>query len=62
MKAFSPSLMHALEDQLIPYTLLKLCIQSYVPGNADPALDPLLSPIHLSEEVQMKLYEANVVL
>ena len=55
VKAFSPSLMYALEDQLIPYTLLKLCIQAYVPGNSNPALDPLLCPIHLSEEVLKKL-------
>jgi len=55
VKAFSPSLMYALEDQLIPYTLLKLCISSYVPGNSNPALDPLLSPIHLSEELLRKL-------
>jgi len=54
-KAFSPSLMFALEDQLIPYTLLKLCISSYVPGNANPALDPLLSPTHLSEDLLRKL-------
>lgn len=46
--------MYALEDQLIPYTLLKLCIQAYVPGEANPAFDPLLCPIHLSEELLRK--------
>jgi len=54
-KAYSPSLMLALEDQLVPYSLLRLCLQAYVPNGADPAKDPLLSPVLLSNDLLEKL-------
>jgi len=54
-RAYSPSLMLALEDQLVPYSLLRLCLQAYIPNGADPTRDPLLSPIHLSNEVEINL-------
>jgi len=54
-RAYSPSLMLALEDQLVPYSLLRLCLQAYIPNGADPTRDPLLSPIHLSNELLERL-------
>ena len=52
-KAYTPSLMLALEDQLVPYSLLRMCLEAYVPPEADPSNDPLLSPIYLSNEVRI---------
>jgi len=53
--------MLALDDQLVPYSLLKLCIQAYVPSDADPTLDPLISPVLLADEVYHKVVFLNFV-
>jgi hormone-sensitive lipase len=47
---FTPSLLHAINDQILPYSLLKLCVAAYVPAGCDPEKDPFLSPMLCSEE------------
>lgn len=54
-RVFTPSLLLALDDQLVPYSLLRLCVEAYVPSEVDPSLDPLLSPINLADEILAKL-------
>lgn len=51
-KKFSPSYLLSLDDQLLTYSFLKLCISAYVPAGADPDNDPLLSPNVASPEVK----------
>jgi hormone-sensitive lipase len=45
MHDFSPSLSKCLEDPLVPYSFLKLCLQCYLRPTDDPKTDPYLSPI-----------------
>lgn len=42
---FSPSLSLCLEDPLVPYSFLKLCIESYLRPSDNPQSDPYLSPV-----------------
>ena len=49
---FTPSILLTLEDEIIPYSILKLCINSYINNeNWDTKTDPFLSPIVASDEV-----------
>lgn len=49
---FTPSVLLTLEDEIIPHSILKLCINSYINNeNWDPKTDPFLSPIIASDEV-----------
>ena len=42
---FSPSLSLCLEDPLVPYSFLKLCVESYLRPSDNPQSDPYLSPL-----------------
>ncbi len=46
-----PSYLLALDDQLLPYNLLKLCLKAYVPEDFKPDVDPLLSPVTADDEI-----------
>lgn len=48
---FSPSLCLCLEDPLVPYSFLKLCVQSYLRPSDTPKSDPYLSPILIPRSV-----------
>lgn len=50
----SPSLLHALEDLLVPHTFLKLCLESYLNGIIDIS-NPLISPSFIEDEILEKL-------
>ena len=50
----SPSLLHALEDLLVPHTFLKLCLESYLNGIID-ITNPLISPSFIEDEVLEQL-------
>ncbi len=51
-KVFSPSLLLALDDQIVPYTFLKMCLESYLlDSNSKPDMDPFISPAVASDEV-----------
>jgi len=44
-RAFTPSILLSLDDQIIPYSMLKLCFNAYTPKEANPEENPYLSPI-----------------
>jgi hormone-sensitive lipase len=46
----SPSLLHALEDLLVPHTFLKLCLEAYLNGILDIS-NPLISPTFIEDEI-----------
>jgi len=48
---YSPSLLNALNDDIIPSSFLELCQNSYLPNEKYATMDPLVSPILASDEV-----------
>jgi acetyl esterase/lipase len=54
MKKFSLSLLNVIDDKILPYHLVKYCLESYRSGYKEED-DPYLSPIFVSEEV-LKYY------
>ncbi|EGR32534.1 hypothetical protein IMG5_079040, partial [Ichthyophthirius multifiliis] len=53
MKTFTPSILWALDDQIIPHTFLQICLDSYIPEHLNVNLqkDPFASPINASYEL-----------
>jgi len=49
-ETYSPSLLKALNDEVIPYSFLELCQNAYLPDKKYATMDPLVSPILASEE------------
>lgn len=47
---FSPSLLLALDDPILPYPFLKLCLDSYT-GKMGDFANPYVSPYFASDEV-----------
>jgi hormone-sensitive lipase len=48
---YTPSLLTALNDMILPHTLLKLCLKAYLKDSKlQPEKDPLISPILVSPE------------
>lgn len=47
-QSYTPSLMMSLEDPMIPYSFMKLCIESYLSPTDNPKTDPYISPILIS--------------
>lgn len=58
--AYSPSLLMALEDLLLPHTFLKLCLQSYL-QNGEDIRDPTISPIQIEEEILRQLPPVRIM-
>lgn len=55
-KGFSPSYLKAFDDVVLQHSFLKLCLSSYVADSRlRPDIDPYLSPINTSDEVNIKL-------
>jgi len=52
---FSPSYFWSIGDPLLPYNLLKPCLEAYVTKDFDPKLDPYLSPLIATDEFLVKL-------
>jgi len=49
---YTPSLLTALNDMILPHTFLKLCLKAYIKdAQYDPEEDPFISPILTSSEV-----------
>jgi hormone-sensitive lipase len=44
-KAFSPAIMLSLEDMLIPYSFIEMCLKAYLSDSDDPCTDYYLSPL-----------------
>ena len=42
---YTPSLLTALNDMILPHTFLKICLSAYIQGDQHPEKDYLLSPI-----------------
>jgi len=60
-KKFVPSYLLALEDKVLPSTMLKLCLKAYVPEQFNPLEDPFLSPLMASDELLNKLPPIKIV-
>lgn len=46
---YTPSLLHALNDMILPHTFLKICLRAYLKNsNFSPETDPFVSPITAS--------------
>jgi len=48
--SFTPSLLGAFDDFILHYSFLVICLNSYIPPNADPSTDPFLSPSLIPNE------------
>lgn len=51
LNQFSPSYLYALNEPILNFPFLDVCLKSYVPEIMNSAIDPLLSPIKASHEV-----------
>jgi len=60
-RRFNPSIMLAIDDLIVPYSFLKLCLEAYIPEGAFPEKDPFLSPILASEELLSKLPKTRIM-
>ena len=58
---FSPSLLHSLDDVILPHTFLKICVNAYVPVEMDAETDPFISPIKASNELLMHFPPTRIV-
>lgn len=52
---YTPSYFLAIDDPMLPYNCLKLCVNAYVPEDYKPKEDPFLSPVFASDELLEKL-------
>lgn len=50
---YTPSLLTALNDMILPHSFLKICLRAYLRDEFDP-YDPLVSPVYTSEEMLKK--------
>ena len=50
-KVFTPSILLAVDDQIVPYSLLKFCVQCYVPSDIIIEGNPYISSISAPDEV-----------
>ena len=55
VKTYSPSLILALNDQILPYSVLKMIPGVYIPPEGKPDRDPLLSPLKATDDVKLLL-------
>ena len=51
----SPSFLHSVNDTILPFCILKIFVDAYVPEDCKPAEDPFLSPLVASDELLEKL-------
>lgn len=63
---FTPSLLIAIDDQMLPYPFLKMCLESYI-GDflinpaCDPELNPYISPVLASSETLSQLPAVRIM-
>ena len=50
VSSFSPSLLISLDDIMLHYSILLICMRSYLPNEADPLNDPYVSPILIPDQ------------
>jgi hormone-sensitive lipase len=58
---FVPSYFVAIDDVILPYNVLKLCLKAYIPEEFKPEWDPFLSPIMASDELLSKMPPIRVL-
>jgi len=61
MKRVFPSYLQALEDKLLPYSLLKLCVKAYVPEDLRADIDPCISPVAANDELLSRLPPVRIM-
>mmetsp|Transcript_31274 Transcript_31274/g.28435 ORF Transcript_31274/g.28435 Transcript_31274/m.28435 type:complete len:153 (+) Transcript_31274:1222-1680(+) len=58
---FTPSFLQAIEDQLLPYSVLKLCLKAYVPDGASTSKDCFISPLRAPDDFLKLLPPTRIV-
>ena len=58
---FSPSRLIAFNDILLPYSILKICLDSYVKSCDVIRVDPFLSPLLASDEL-LKEFPRSIIM
>jgi hormone-sensitive lipase len=58
---FTPSYLLALDDPILPYPFLRMCLESYIGDIADPD-HPYISPINASDEVLKKFPPTRIMI
>ena len=59
---YTPSLLTALNDMILPHTFLKICQKAYIKDpQFNPATDPLISPIVTSKEILAKFPKTQII-
>jgi len=64
---FTPSLLLAMDDPILPHPFLKMCIESYVGGNdtnnplCDPQTSPYISPAIASDAVLSRFPKTRIM-
>jgi len=48
--SFTPSLLASMDDVMLRYTFLNICLKSYIPEGKDPSKDAYLSPAFCTDE------------
>jgi hormone-sensitive lipase len=61
-KSFTPSLLLSIDDQIVPYSLLKFCADAYIPEGAQPEKNPYLSPVYVNDELLSCLPPIRIVI
>ena len=57
---YTPSLLTALDDMILPHTFLKICLSSYIKSGNSPESDPLLSPIVAGDDIFKKYPKTRI--
>lgn len=65
-QVFTPSLLFAIDDPILPYSFLKMCLDSYVGDfsqhpHCNPHINPYLSPGIASDEVLSKFPKTRIM-
>jgi hormone-sensitive lipase len=58
---FVPTYFVAIDDVILPYNVLKLCLKAYIPEEFNPECDPFLSPIMASDELLSKMPPIRII-
>lgn len=51
---FTPSMLQAFDEKFLYFSVLEVCIESYIPKDCDPKTNFFLSPFHTPEDVLKK--------
>lgn len=51
---FTPSMLQAFDEKFLYFSVLEVCIESYIPKDSDPKKNFFLSPFHTPEEILQK--------